>query len=177
MKKLILIILLLTATIGFAQTTVYKQTFDGAKTWGMYFTDIDSATTNIYYSDWFDISSVDNQTLYFLYSAISGTGKWDDSLLVITQVRVPYGLADTAYMVINADTNILVCSAGDSIKTVTLTPTAFAPWVRLYVTQYAVGTLGTALRNSNRNSLNVRLTAAIYARLQDPLYMPRVPWK
>jgi hypothetical protein len=174
MKKLFLIIFLLTAVIGFSQTTVYKQTFDGATVWGFYFTDIDSATTNIYYSNYFDISTVDNQTLYLTYSAISGTGKHDDSLLVLIQGRTPYGLADTAYMVFNLDSQIVKCSAGDSIKQATLSLTGYAPWVRIYVTQY-VGSSG--VRNDNRNSLNIRLTGAIYAKLQDPMYMPRVPWR
>lgn len=143
-------------------------------TWGFYFTDIDSATTNVYYSDYFDLSTVDGQTLYFTYSAISGTGKWDDSLMVILQGRTPYGLADTAYMIWNLDTQLVKCSAGDSIKQATLSLTGFSPSVRVYVTQY-VGSSG--VRNDNRNSLNCRLTGSIYGRLQDPMYMPRVPWR
>jgi hypothetical protein len=174
MKKLFLIIFLLTAVIGFSQTDVYRQTFDGGATWGFYFTDIDSATTNIYYTEYFDISSVDNQTLYLMYDAVSSTGKHDDSLIVILQGRTPFGLADTAYIAYNLDTLLLKCAAADTSNFATMSLTAYSPWVRLRVTQY-VGSSG--VRNDNRNSLNVRLAGAIYAKLQDPMYMPRVPWR
>lgn len=107
MKKIFLIaVFLLMPLITQAQTAVYAPFFNGGSANYFTLTAVDSLTT--YYTDFFDITHMDGQTIYVGYDYVT-PGTTADTLKVTleaafpgTESAGPYFTVDTTYFVGNS---------------------------------------------------------------------------
>ena len=127
-------------------------------------TGLDSSST--YYSDWFDISLIDAQTIYAT-SALFLAGTTDTMSVVLQGISERLYTSSNAFYV-NLDTfkvvgaTTLANSIARSDVQQTLTPTAYAPYCRLAIIPRAV--------SSTARDASKSFQTFLYARIND--YMP-----
>ena len=127
-------------------------------------TGLDSSST--YYSDWFDISLIDAQTIYAT-SALFLAGTTDTMSVVLQGISERLYTSSNAFYV-NLDTfkvvgaTTLANSIARSDVQQTLTPTAYAPYCRLMIFPRAV--------SSTSRDASKSFQTFLYARIND--YMP-----
>lgn len=153
MRKLFLIALLFFATLGFSQVAVNAGYYNAGVSY-YYSTTMDTNNTNVKYSEYFDISGLDNQTIYLTYDYVT-SGNTNDSILIIIQGNL------SPTMTLNVDTLFLVGSTASSVKQLTLTPSGYAPMYRVYMKNYYGGAL------DQRNAAATSLKINFYAKATD----------
>lgn len=101
MKKFIIAILLMfTVTGAYSQNAlVQKRNTESAPFYSIKFTQTDSLVNTTLYSDWFDASSIQGQTLYLTDSLVANGAR--DTINVYIEGRV---WANTQYIQLNLDT-------------------------------------------------------------------------
>jgi len=169
MKKLFLILLLLVATIGYTQSNDFdldKKYYDGGVSYFGYWSDVDSLSTLTYTTKYFDITGIDNQTIYLTYDYIT-VGNTDDSLRLILQGKTGNG---SVSMTVNLDTLFLVGSTATSSKQITMSLTGFLGMTRFYITPFYASDVAA------QNRINGSLKISIYAKLTDPIYKFNKSW-
>lgn len=144
MKKIIAMVLLVIAFGGvYSQTDVTVRTSESAPIFRAAFTDVDSiVASNVYYSEPFDISSIQSQTLYLTDSLYSAATTTADTVLVILQGIFDYGNSKKSY--IRLDTAVIVSNVTAQN---TLSLTAYAPEVR-----FEIRNKTTTVASQNRNN-------------------------
>lgn len=154
MKKILIAILFLLATgTAFSQVaTVARRSTESAPIFSCIFTDVDSiVATNVYTSDWFDISAMQSQSLYLADSLYSPATTTADTVLVILRGRYQFGKEGTttkqAY--IRCDT-ITVFSNVVAVNTMSLS--TYAPEV-----QFEIRNKTTTVASQNRNNKKLYL--------------------
>lgn len=169
MKKLFLVILLLVATVGYSQQTVNTQYFNAGVSYDVGTFAYDTAgalATTAIFTQYFEGTGIDGQTLYLTYDMITA-GSTNDSVLVIIQGFIPTG---TTGMVLNCDSLYMVGSTTSSIKQLTLSPTGFAPKYRIRLIHYYAG----AADQKNAAITSIKLN--VYAKSIDPVYKWNTSW-
>lgn len=162
MKKLLLIALLLVATISFAQKKEFTpQYYNGGVEWFGYWATVDTGVT--YTSEYFDMSPIDGQTLYFTYNY--NTGNTNDTLTMTIQ-----GMWGDGSMTSNLDTFYVTSVSGTQI--IQLTPTLIytAPLMRVSFVSYYGGAL------DQRNTPLKPLRISFYAKANDAIYKWNKNW-
>jgi hypothetical protein len=146
MKKIIIAILLMFVFSGvYAQSvTVQEGSTKSTPVISAKFTDVDSVVaTNIYVSNWFDLTALQGQTIYLTDSLYSVATTTADTVLVIIQGR--FSVPNTGqYFQVNQDT-ITVFS--NVVAQNTLSLSSYAPESRFLVKNKT-----TTVASQNRNN-------------------------
>lgn len=165
MKKIIIAILLLFAVSNiYSQANVEKRTTESGPTYGVRLVCNDSTTTGgiLVYSDWFDWSALQGQTIY-LTDSLYVTGSTADSLVVILEGR-NWGGYQSTYMYTKIDTQAIIFTGTTSQTQGALTYFNYAPEVR-YRIERRNNTTNTNLRKWTL-FLNLHSTTTNYLRPQ-----------
>ena len=170
MKRIFLAILMLVATVSFAQKVSFNTDFYNAGVgFTGYWSDVDSWATAdssalTYTSEYFDITPIDGQTLYMTYNFYT-SGNTNDSLILYIQ-----GVWGDGTMALNLDTVILVGTNTSLATQVVPSITAYAPMVRVSFVQPTTGAFAT------KNAQNGKLRLNFYARANDVIYKWNKNW-
>ena len=167
MKKLFLALLLIISfSYASAQTiSVVKGTFDAGVSFYTGLQTLDTNQATVYYTQYFDVTGIDAQTIYLTYDYITA-GNTDDSVLVYIQ---GYFNSGTSAMVLGCDSLYLVGSTASSVKQLTLSISGFAPMYRIRYKNY------NAILDVEPNAAGT-LKLNLYAKAVDAVYKWNKSW-